>query len=83
MRLIYISWLLIIFLVGISFGVPPLKRHAFKTVIKEDGTVTKKINGTKVIQKCRKVFVSLIIDGYSYRKRDTKGRRGEIGSTFR
>ena len=83
MRPLNITWLILTFLFGISFSVPPLKEHSFKPEILENGSKTVKINGTKVIRNCRKVFMTLIHDGYEFRRRDTNGMRGESGSSYR
>ena len=78
MQPLNVIWLLFIFLSGIS-----VQRYTFIPSIKEDGCKTIKVNGSLVKQVCRKVFWTLLLDGYEYRKRDAKGFRGGIDSSFR
>ena len=60
-----------------------LHKHTFLHRVKEDGYVTSVVNDTKVKINKRKVFTSLVLDGYCFRRKDIHGKRGEIGSQLR
>ena len=79
---------IVIFLLIFAYAIPcycspPVPKHTFLHRIKEDGYVTTKVNGSKVRIDKRKVFTSLIVSGYCFRRKDIFGKRSEIGSKLR